>query len=207
MNSSTDKIRYGYITQICPIIAITFIIFSIVCYYFSLIKHASLPLIIINYLCAMTLSDWKDIATIFYGAIGLMPGYRYFDKRVIIDRKEAKDERARKRISYIYDELNNADKVTDLILNREVKNDDDLQKARAKLDKIFILITTYLDSNNSLLGFDSDELEIILTVHSFIIHSDIIFKIKYSDLSAEKIEYMNVIQEARTICIQKIETL
>lgn len=160
----------------------------------------------------LSLTDWRSVAHIGYGALGLILGYWYFIRKVKLEDTNSKKDRARKRFSYLYEEYCRGDELVNEILDLEVLNENDLKKKRNQIDRLFLSINNYLDCNDSLLGFSSDELESLLAVHSFINSSEIIFEMKFdnlqkSDTANEYDKYCDVIQDARTICLQKEESL
>ncbi len=200
------------ITKYGPLIILSLTFFlagMIFCQYFSTDFQ---PHKVLERLSTLGLQDWQAISGIFYGAIGLFLGYLFFNKRVTIDNRNLVNDRVRKRLSYIYDEFNRADTISEMILDITIRNDDDLNQARAGLDKKLTLINAYLDNNDKLLKFNAEELNSILKVHSFISNSEIIFSLDYktlkkTDRSGERLRYLDIIQEARTICLQKMESV
>lgn len=167
---------------------------------------------LIDIMSSLNLEDWRSIATIVYGIIGLSLGYWYFNKKIEIDKNDLRNDRSRNRLTFIYDELNRTDKLTSMILDLDISSNESLSKIRAQLDRMFLLINLYLDNNENLLGFSDDEIKSIIAVHSFIINSEILSSLEFKDLkkeecSKEDVKYIEILQEARTILLQKIESV
>jgi hypothetical protein len=163
-------------------------------------------------LTSMVLKDWQAITSIIYGASGLLLGYSFFKARVGIDSKNSEDERVRKRLLYVFDEINQSDDTADLIWNLDVKNQKELEQARRKLDKKLALMTVYLDNNDTLLKLNESELQTVVKVHSIFNSSKVLSEVNFQELrksnrSSDQLDFSDAIQEARTICLQKIETL
>lgn len=197
--------------EILPIAVALFVVITISSIFYCYFSGNSYIHVLISKFLEFKLVDVKNIATIVYGFIAILIGYFYFYKRIKIDEEKAKNDRVRSRLNYLYDELNRADEIIDIILSGAIQNEDDLNQSRRKLDNMLILFGVYLENHDKLIGFNSDELKSLLQVHSFISQSEIISErdlkeLKESDLATEKLKYLDCIQEARTICLQKLES-
>ena len=203
MKKSKDNVFLFYI-MFFAFLSISFIFFS---FFFK--EQLSY---LIDIMSSLNLEDWRSIATIVYGIIGLSLGYWYFNKKIEIDKNDLRNDRSRNRLTFIYDELNRTDKLTSMILDLDISSNESLSKIRAQLDRMFLLINLYLDNNENLLGFSDDEIKSIIAVHSFIINSEILSSLEFKDLkkeecSKEDVKYIEILQEARTILLQKIESV
>lgn len=181
-----------------------FIIYLFMDYYF--------PCFFINklqWILGKSLDDWYKSASILYGALGLYLGYLFFIKKNEFDNDILRNEKSSKFVQYIYDEINNADKIVSIILKADLTSQQELDSARAKLDTMFLSLNNLLDNNDALLRFTSDELDTIIKLHSHISNNNIIFnadldKITIDDANKEKLNYIPVLQEARSTCLQKL---
>lgn len=167
--------------------------------------------VVLTSLSQMEIRDWQSASSIIYGALGLILGYLFFHKRVIIDNQNHEHDRIRSRLSYIYEEFKRVDDLANQIFSREAKDDIKLCEVRSKLDKTLILMNEFLDNNDKLMKFNSDELESILKVHSVISNSNVISEVNHrvleeADITEERLLFSDAIQEARTICLQKMES-
>ncbi|MCP5245193.1 MAG: hypothetical protein H6937_04270 [Burkholderiales bacterium] len=160
-----------------------------------------------------TLTEWQQIAIISYGGIGITLGFLYFVLKIIIDTENAKKDRIRNRLLYIHEELIQTDKLIEQILNFQINDENELKKIRFEINKKFsLLINNYIENNDKLIGFTNEELDSIIAVHSFVDKSKIISNeelnsLKESNVSAERLDYLDVFLEATTMCMQKLENL
>ncbi len=152
---------------------------------------------------------YRTFNIILYGT-GLWLGYKYYKLRQEFDLENAKKERIRGRLKYILDELGKVDEYVNTILSSSKK--EEVIEAKAKLSRAFELINVFLEKNEDLLKLSGEELESIAMVNSFIENSYVIFPIKEENLTPEKrheemLSYIPIIQEARTVCLQKAENV
>jgi len=164
----------------------------------------------VNTLLDLNLKEWQALATIVYGAVALSLGYIYFSRKLTVDNEVSANDRARKRLIYLLEQLDRIDAIAIKILNLDFDNNKHLKRAREELDRVLLLIDLYLDNNDKLLKLTTKELDVMVKVHSYISNSVIISEMTYDDLSEtncieEYYSYIDVTQDARSVCLQKEE--
>lgn len=203
MKKEYDNLFLFIYTSVC----LSLIFTKMTMYFFS-----DYLVFILSEISKLKLEEWRSIAIILYGAIGLLLGYWYFSKKISFERKNLKDDRARRRLSFLYDEFCKGDELINKIFDKDISDESELKQVRVKIDRIFQSINIYLDNNETLLGFTGGEIKSLLKVHSFIVNNHQLFKaelrfIKKDDLSVEYEKYLDIILDARSICLQKEELI
>ena len=151
---------------------------------------------------------WK-FGQLLLGSVGLYLGYLYYRLQNTFFLKNEEKQRKRVRLDHIMDELNKIDSHVRIFFKPEKFSDADLlNDAKEGLERGFLSISIYLEQNEKLLGFSGDELKKLVSVASFI-ENEKVASCKYDEdrkiLEGKKYRYIQVIQEARSVCVQKME--
>ncbi len=181
-------------------------------YFYKFFTVGFLPIIGFTELTKMKISDWGQIATILYGGMALVLGYYFYKSKNRLDEETASSERKRARINFIYEELANACELVQRILKNQIEDELVLSGVRSRISVMMSMINDQLENNDPLLGFDDEELTKIIKVNSYVDNSKCISvtslnDLKSSNLIKEWANFVEINQEARTICLLRAENL
>ncbi len=153
--------------------------------------------------------NYYSVLSSFITLLGLFLGFLYYRHKTGIDKISAESERRRKRLDYLINELKNYDNLVDDLIHKRFSSASDLLKIRNRISRSYETIIAMLKHKISLLGFDEEEAMMILNVHSFVEKNEILMQrdfasLKYEELQSVKGDYIDLIQDARQVCFQKI---
>jgi hypothetical protein len=142
-------------------------------------------------------------------AFGLILGFAYYIHKLRVDKTGAEQERKRRRIDHLIKELETYDDLVDEILGFRISSVADLERTRSKISRSYETITTMLTHRTKLLGFSDEDAQTILRVHSFVEQNSLLMLADLQDLRREELSsvknaYVDLIQEARKICYDKV---
>lgn len=152
----------------------------------------------------------SSVSSVLTGFLGLALGYMYFVRRNEFEVKTSLTNRMRARIQLIIDQLNKYDEQVDEILSGRCTLDNDLERARGKIERLFEIVEILIDNNEKLLKFTMDEIKIVMAINSFVEQKPEIMELKGSelnkaDLYAIRQTYIEMIQDARRMLFLKTE--
>ena len=146
-------------------------------------------------------------AQLILGLGGLILGICYYHLRKNFFLINEKKQRVRNRLDHIIDELNKIDGHVRTLFKSKIPDRSELIDVKNSLDAESQWINLYLEINDELLGFSKDELGKLVSVGSFI------EKVVYSqdDQDGSSLDsttyqyYIQMLQEARAVCLKKME--
>lgn len=199
MNKVNKALLWGSITLLVLVA-----VFYLVPIYFQGIRI--LPLRRLNLSEAR---NYYSILSSFITLLGLLLGYVYYTHKLTTDKINADQERKRKRLDFLIVEINKYDDLVDEIICFHFSDSIQLMKIRQKILKNSESIESMLSLKERLFGFTDEEAMTILRVHSFVEKNDILMRSSFEDLDKEKLlsirsQYIDLIREARRICLEKI---
>lgn len=99
--------------------------------------------------------------------------------------------------------------MVDDLIHYRFSNAVELTKIRGKISRSYETITVMLEHKDKLLGLNDENTKTILRVHSFVEKNEILMHNSFEDLEKEKLlsvknSYIDLIQDARRVCFEKI---
>lgn len=197
-------------------IAVIILFLPIAYFIFSPLQFLSVNKILVHKL--PNLSEARNYYTVVSTAVSALIGvagvclgfFYYFHKKEVDDNKSGADRR-RARISLIIEQLNKYDDYVDEILCKRVDSAIKLDYIRGKISRGPEIINAMLEQNETLnIGFDRDDIMIILQVFSFVDKCPEISSYHYNTLQSTELkfiksDYIDKMQEARKVCYLKTE--
>lgn len=151
--------------------------------------------------------------SIFATTAGILLGLYYFVRKNRIDTANRLKERRSKRIDILHDQLNAYDNIIDEIISLQVENQEALDRCRRRAKRAFELINAILDADGCVLDWTAQELKTILAVDSYVDNHPIIMDAthdelnEYKDIEVVRAEYIDRLQEARKVCLEKADSI
>lgn len=154
-------------------------------------------------------TEYYGVLSSFITLMGLFLGFSYYVHKLNVDNKTAEVERKRKRLEYLISEINHYNELVDDLIHYRFADEKELEKLRSKISRSFETTIAMLEHKTKLLGLDDENTKTILKVHSFVEQNKILMHYEYDKLTKKmllsvKEEYIDLIQDARQLCFEKI---
>ncbi len=153
--------------------------------------------------------NYYTVLSSFIALLGIILGFLYYNHKLEIDKRAGEQEEKRQNLNYLIKELDKYDDLVDEIIHFRPSNPIELDRIREKISRSYEKITTMLMHKTKLFGFNDKDAQAILRVHSFVEQNAILMQKRFEDLTkiellSVKSSYVDLIQEARKACFEKI---
>jgi hypothetical protein len=151
--------------------------------------------------------------SIFATTAGILLGLYYFVRKNRIDTANRLKERRAKRIEVIHDQLNVYDSIIDEIISLQVKDQEELDRCRRKAKRAFEIINAIIDADGCVLDWTDKEINTIIAIDSYVDKNYILMESSHdelnecSDIEIIRAEYIDRLQEARKVCLEKADSI
>ena len=143
------------------------------------------------------------------GILGLIVGYLYYVHKQSTEASAADRERKRKRLDDLIAELRSFDDLIEELIHFRFHGEQELEKLRQNIERVFDGISLKLEASHLLLGLDKTDISAITRVWSFIEKNDNLMHKELSQISATEFlesrdEFRALIKQAMMKCFEKV---
>jgi hypothetical protein len=143
------------------------------------------------------------------GIMGLLVGYLYYAYKQASERRAADRERKRKRLDDLIVELRLFDDLIDNLIHFRFQNQEELEKLRHKIERVFEAIRLKLNASQPLFGLDKGDIAPITRIWAFVEKKDELMRKGFDEIDKAKFseygdEYHTLIEQALFKCFEKV---
>lgn len=143
------------------------------------------------------------------GIMGLLVGYLYYAYKQASEQRASERERKRKRLDDLISELRDFDDLIDDLIHFRFKNQEELEKLRHNIERVFDAIRLKLNASQQLFGLGKDDIAPITRVWAFVEKNEDLMLKGYAEIDYVKFreyrdEYHALIEQALSKCFEKV---